>query len=248
MEHIELDAHNRVVVTIINHGPGLLHKVRYNREGERVIRLNVEGDSKKAASVPIADVDPKYTLSIKGTPVSYLTDVLLFQPARVMAVIDADDVVAEPDKRNNKKRESLIPRTSSLPTSEPEKRVKRASEGSSPETLGSTQSGSGNLDLAVTDIFLDNRRRVAVRVENHGGRLSPDLYRADLPGQIHLLINNRSWAYVYPLGPLILRAGSSSLAEASFGPAITSYAKQPRSQLWWTRETSFAKRISLTIL
>lgn len=102
VERIALDADNRVVVTVINHGPGLLHKVRYNRQGERVIRLHVEVDGKKASSMPIADVNPKYALSIKGTPVTYRTDVLLSQPARVIAAIDADDVVAEPDKKTTK--------------------------------------------------------------------------------------------------------------------------------------------------
>jgi hypothetical protein len=114
IERLELDADNHVVITVANYGPGLLHKVRYNRDGERVIRLQVEVDGKKVAAVPIAEVDPKYALASKGSPVTYRTDILLSQPARVTAMIDADDVVAEPDKRNNKKRETLTPRTSLL--------------------------------------------------------------------------------------------------------------------------------------
>jgi len=44
IDRLELDADNHIVITVANHGPGLLHKVRYNRDGERVIRLQVEVD------------------------------------------------------------------------------------------------------------------------------------------------------------------------------------------------------------
>lgn len=201
VQDIALDQDNRLVVTIMNQGPGLLHEVRYNRTGERVIRLEVEVNGKKALSVPLAEVDPKYALKYKGTPVAYRTEIQLSEPARVLAVIDSDDVVAEPDEKNNRKRESLTPRETSAASAEPGKRVKRGSESTTGSGSGSVQADSGMPDLAVADIFLDNRRRVAVRVENRGAGIAPELYRANPPVQIRLFMNGRSWAYV-PLASL----------------------------------------------
>ena len=116
---------NRVVVTIVNNGPGWLDRVRYNNRDERAIRLEVEVDGKKVVSVPIAEVDPKFSLVLRGTQVIYRTGIRLSEPARVVAVIDAGDMVAEPDERNNRKRESLTPKQTTPPTTEPGKRVKR---------------------------------------------------------------------------------------------------------------------------
>ncbi len=203
VEKIELDPDNRVLVTVANRGPGWLHQVRYNREGERVIRLEVEVNGKKEAAVPLAEVDPKYALVSKGAPVTYRTEIRLAEPAHVSAVIDAGDVVSEPDERNNRRRESLTPRAAAAPASgEPGKRVKRDAGGGSAQAQDAVQqSGGGAPDLVAADIFLDNRRRVAVRIENRGAGLPADLYRATPPVQAHLLMNGRSWAYV-PLAGL----------------------------------------------
>lgn len=214
VQDIALDPDNRVVVTLVNHGPGWLHEVRYNRTGERVIRLEVEVNGKRAVSVPLVEADPKYALKHKGNPVAYRTEIRLSEPGRVLAVIDADDVVAEPDEKNNKKRESLTPRETSAASAEPGKRVKRGSEGSAGDGSGTVQAGGGMPDLAVAEIMLDNRRRVAVHVENRGSGISPEIYRANPPVQVHLLINGRSWAYV-PLGMLdptgLLRQAAGSV-------------------------------------
>ncbi len=123
IESITLDDYNRVVVTVANKGPGWLNKVRYRTDAEKVIRLKIFVDGKEALSVPIAEVDPKYDLVFKGKPVKYTTNIQIASPAKVMAIIDVDDVVAETDERNNKKRENLTPRD----ISEQGKRIKRGS-------------------------------------------------------------------------------------------------------------------------
>ncbi len=125
VDKIELDPDNRVVVTIANLGPGWLHKVRYNRKDEGAIRLEIEVDGKKAVSLPISEVDPKFSLVLKGKPVVFRSEIRLTNPARVSAMIDSSDVVAEPDERNNRKRENLTPKQTSSPKTEPGQRVKR---------------------------------------------------------------------------------------------------------------------------
>ncbi len=124
IESITLDDYNRVVVTVANKGPGWLHKVRYRTDVEKVIRLKIFTDGKEALSVPIAEIDPKYELVLKGSPVIYTANIQISSPSKVMALIDADDVVVESDERNNKKRENLTPRD----ISEQGKRYKRSSE------------------------------------------------------------------------------------------------------------------------
>ncbi len=233
VERIELDPDNRVVVTVANHGPGWLHKARYSREGERVIRLEVEVNGKKAVDVPLAEVDPKFALVTKGNPVSYRTEIQLTEPARVTAVIDAGDIVSEPDERNNRRRESLTPRQASTPTAEPGKRVKRGAEGGSSEGGGTVQQAGGGAppDLSVADISLDNRRRVVVRIENRGGGLSPELYRANPQPQIRLLMNGRGWANV-SLG--------------SLDPA--GVLRQPGGSLAWTGEQVPREPVDITVI
>lgn len=215
IKNIDLDVDNHVVVTVENLGPGWLYKVRYNREGERVIRLNVEVNGKKVASLPIADVDPKYALVTKGSPVTYRTDIQIKEPSRVMAFIDADNVVAEPNKGNNQKRVTLTPKVVST---EPGKRVKRSSdrgtEEKSEEKSGSVQSESGMPDLVATDIFLTNRKQIAVKIENKGAGIPAEFYRANPQPHIHLLMNGRSWSYVPlafldPAGALKQSGGSA---------------------------------------
>ncbi|MCX7786896.1 MAG: hypothetical protein N2442_04260 [Spirochaetes bacterium] len=125
IERIELDPDNRVVVTVANYGPGWLDRVRYNPKDEGSIRLEIEVDGKKALSVPIAEVDPKFSLVLRGTPVTYRTDIQLRGPARVSAIIDSGEVVAEPDERNNRKRENLTPKQAPSTTTTPGQRVKR---------------------------------------------------------------------------------------------------------------------------
>ncbi|MEJ5359933.1 MAG: hypothetical protein WHT06_14840 [Desulfobacterales bacterium] len=231
VREIELDQDNRVVVTLVNEGPGWLHEVRYNPAAERVIRLEVEVNGKKAVSVPLAEVDPKRTLKLKGNAVAYRTEIRLSEPARVLAVIDPDDVVAEPDKKNNKKRENLTPRETSTASAEPGKRVKRGSEGSGDNRSGTVQAGGGMPDLAVADIAIDNRRRVVVRIENRGGGLSPELYRANPQPQIRLLMNGRGWANV-PLG--------------SLDPAGA--LRQPGGSLAWTGEQVPREPVEITVI
>lgn len=210
VERISLDPDNRVVVTLANHGPGWLYKVRYNRDGERVIRLDLEVDGRKAASVPLAEVDPTHALSYKGSPVTYRTEIQLSEPARVTAVIDADNVVAEPTEQNNRKRETLTPRTSTIAAGEPGKRAKRSTDAGA----GAAQPAAAEIpDLAVGDLFLDNRRRICLRVENRGGGISSDVYGVNPPVTVHLFLNGRSRAYV-PLAVLdptgALRQGGGS--------------------------------------
>lgn len=231
VQDITLDPDNRVVVTLVNEGPGWLHEVRYNRTGERVIRLEVEVNGKKAVAVPLAEVDPKYALKHKGNPVAYRTEIRLSEPARVLAVIDADDVVAEPDEKNNKKRESLTPREASAASAEPGKRVKRGSDTASKEEPGTVQAGGGMPDLAVADIFLDNRRRVAVRVENRGAGIAPEHYRANPPVQARLLMNGRSWAFV----PLAAIDPSRALA-------------QPGGSALWTNDQALREAAEITVV
>ena len=218
VERIQIDPDNRVLVTVANRGPGKLHPVRYSREGERVIRLEVEVNGKKEASVPLAEVDPKYNLVYKGQPVTYRTEIQLAEPGNVTAVIDAGDVVSEPDEGNNRKRERLTPRPAAPPPAEPGKRAKRGSEGGSTEAGGTVQQGGGMPDLVVSDIFLDNRRRVAVRVENRGAGISPDLYRANPAVQIRLLMNGRGWAYI----PLAFLDPTGALKQAGGSVVWTS--------------------------
>lgn len=72
---------------------------------------------------------------------------------------------------------------------------------------------------------------MAVRVENHEGSISPDLYRANLPVQIHLLMNGLSWAYV-PLG--------------SLGPA--GRLKQPGGTVVWTSDHVLREAVEITVV
>ncbi len=110
VKSIEIDRDNHVVITLANNGPGRLHKARYNKEGDNVIKMNIEINGNRVLTKSLGDIDPKYNLEYKGGSVTYRTDILLSEKARVMVHIDADDVVIEPDERNNIKREVLIPK------------------------------------------------------------------------------------------------------------------------------------------
>jgi len=231
VKEISLDRDNRVLVTLSNEGPGWLHEVRYNRTGERVISLDVEVNGKKTVSVPLADVDPKFSLKHKGNKVTYRTEIQLSEPASVMAVIDAQDVVAEDNERNNKMREKLTPHKTIAPSAEPGKRVKRVSDTTSTEKTDTAQTRDDMPDLVVTDIFLDTRRRVSVRVDNRGAGISPDYYRSSPPVQIRLFMNDRSWAYV----PL-----------ASFD--ATGALRQPGGSTVWTSDQSLRESTDIRVV
>jgi len=93
------------------------------------------------------------------------------------------------------------------------------------------QAGGGMPDLAVADIFLDNRRRVAVRVENRGAGIAPELYRANPPVQVRLLMNGRSWAYV----PLAALDPAGALRQAG-GSAV------------WTNDQALREAAEITVV
>jgi hypothetical protein len=216
IEKIELDPDNRVVVTLSNRGPGWMHAVRYNTDGQPVVRFSLELDGKEVESVPLAQIDPKKTLVSKNTRVDYRTNLLLNAPGWVTALIDADGIVAEPDKGNNKLRVRLTPRTAATPPTEPGKRVKRGSEAESTQGQGSGQVQLGGTpDLAIGEIFLDQRKRIVVKVLNLGAGLDTGLYQADARILMHLSMNGRSWAYVPlaqidPAGALKNAGGSAA--------------------------------------
>lgn len=228
VERLELDADNRVLVTVSNRGPGWLHRVRYSPAAERPIRLSIEVDGREAASVPLATVDKQFALSLSGGSVTYRSDVQLTSAARVSAAIDADEVVAEMDERNNRRRETLTPRSGPAPGAEPGHRVKRGA--------GSGESGTGTgaaglPDLSVTDMFLDERKRVVVRIINNGGGLAPELYQGPNPVRIRLLMNGAGW---------------TSMPLAFFDPR--GVLKQPGGIAVWTMDEPLRGAADITVI
>lgn len=192
VDNIRLDGNNQVVVTLANHGWGL-HKVRWNQQGDRAIYLQLQLDGNKWGGATLAEMDPQKQLSSGKSSITYNTGLVLTQPARVTAVIDSNLVVAEDNDRNNRRTESLELNDG--------RRHKRQPEGQPSSTGGVGQVPAELPDLAVTDIFADTRKRVAIRVANNGGSLPEGAWTGEPNIQLRLLMNGRSWAYV-PLNML----------------------------------------------
>ncbi|HSW64285.1 MAG TPA: CARDB domain-containing protein [Dissulfurispiraceae bacterium] len=205
VDAIRLDGNNRVVVTVANHGWGL-HKVRWNQQEDRAIYLQMQLDGNKWGGATLAEVDPQKQLSSSKSSITYNTGLVLMQPARVTALIDSNKVVAEDNEGNNRRTESLELNDG--------QRHKRQPEGQQSSTGGVGQTPAELPDLTVTDIFTDTRKRVAIRVANHGGRLPEGAWTGEPNVQLRLLMNGRSWAYV-PLNSIdpqrVLRQKGSSV-------------------------------------
>ena len=193
VEQLSLDNQNRVVVTVANNGPGWLHQVRWNQRGAEAIQLTLEVDGKAWGGATLPAIDPQKTLVLGGNRIAYVTALTLSQPARVTAVIDSNQVVAETDERNNRRSEALAP------SSGERQRAKRQPDGQPSPGGGIQPSASEKPDLIVSDVFLDSRKRVAVRVQNIGAGLTAEAWRREPQVHLKLLMNGRSWTTV-PLG------------------------------------------------
>lgn len=188
VENLALDDQNRVVVTVANKGPGWLPQVRWNQKGAEAIQLLLEVDGKSWGGATLAVIDPRKTLVLADTRLAYTTELVLREPARVTAVIDSNQVVAEADERNNRRSETLSPPSGGG------KRVKREPEGALTPSGQSLQPAAA--DLVVSDIFLDSRKRIAVRVSNQGAGLPAEAWQQNPPVQLKLWMNGRGWAVV----------------------------------------------------
>ncbi len=190
VEELSLDHQNRVVVTVANKGPGWLYQVRWNQQGASAIQLTLEVDGKSWGGATLPAIDPQKALVLGDTRVAYTTGLTLSQPARVTAIIDSNEVVAETDERNNRRRETLTPSTGER------QRAKRQSDGQLASAGGIHPASGGPPDLIVSDIFMDSRKRVAVRIQNQGAGLNAEAWQLEPQIQLKLLMNGRSWANV----------------------------------------------------
>lgn len=209
IEKLSLDDQNRVVVTVANNGPGWLYQVRWNQQGTEAIQLTLEVDGRNWGGATLAAIDPQKTLVLGNTRVVYTTGLTLNQSARVTAIIDSNEVVAETNERNNRHRENFTP------SSGGGQRGKRQPEGQLAPVGGSFQTAAVTPDLVVGDIFLDSRKRVAVRITNRGAGLDAEVWQREPQLQLKLLMNGRSWAtvplsFLDPARALQQRGGSAA--------------------------------------
>jgi hypothetical protein len=212
VEKLSLDGQNRVVVIVANNGPGWLYQVRWSQQGAEAIQLALEVDGKTWGGATLAAIDPQKTLVLGGNRIAYATGLTLSQPARVTAVIDSNQVVAETDERNNRHSETLTP------SSGDRQRTKRQPDGQLASAGGTIQSVADLPDLVVSDIFLDSRKRVAVRVQNIGADLNAEAWQREPQVYLKLLMNGRSWTTV----PLRFLDPSRALHQAGGSATYTS--------------------------
>jgi hypothetical protein len=180
VKDLSLNENNQVVVTVANQGPGALHLVKWHDKGPEAVTLIVKAGT-RSYGVTLPGLDPEYKLRSPGGTVSHTFEMItLTKTTRVTATIDKGDKVIETKERNNSITKNLGPASATV----------------KPKPMAVQ---TGQPDLMVSSIGLDNGRRVIIEVKNVGTTgLDPSLWTtgAQNAPQLHLKMNGNGWAMV----------------------------------------------------
>jgi hypothetical protein len=180
VKDLALNENNQLVVTVVNRGPGALHLVKWHDKGREAVSMIVKAGA-RGYGVTLPALDPEYKLRHPNGAVSYTFEkVILKKTTKVDATIDKGNKVIESNEGNNRLIKNLGP----------------SSAGLKPKPM-SVQTGQP--DLMVSSIRLDNRKRVIITVKNIGtAGLDPSLWTAGSQNapQLHLKMNDNGWAMI----------------------------------------------------
>lgn len=182
VKDLSLNESNKVVVTVANQGPGALHLVKWHDKGPEAVNLIAKAGN-RSYGVTLPGLDPEYKLRSSGGTVSYTFEkITLTKATRVTATIDNTNKVIETNEGNNSVTKTLGgPAMATTVKSKP--RSVR----------------TGQPDLMVSSIKLDNARRIIIEVKNVGtAGLDRSLWTTNAQNapRLHLKMNGNGWAMV----------------------------------------------------
>lgn len=180
VEKLSVNTRGQVAVQVANRGTGALRPIKWQLKGPEAVTLTLEAGG-RSYGVTLPALDPKRELRSPGAAVTYLFEnLILTEPARVTAVIDAADKAVEENERNNRLSKELTPGQT---------RYKRDPK---------EEAANGLPDLKVSSVRLDAKRRVIIEVTNQGPA-GLDLALWSAPGkapELELKMEGRGWSRV----------------------------------------------------
>ncbi|MCE5276069.1 MAG: hypothetical protein ABFD70_06020 [Syntrophaceae bacterium] len=180
VEKLSVNTRGQVAVQVANRGKGALRPIKWQLTGPEAVTLTLEAGGRNYG-VTLSALDPKMELRKPGAAVTYLFEnLILKEPTRVTAVIDAADKAVEENERNNRLSRELTPGQA---------RYKREPK---------EEAANGLPDLKVSSVRLDGKRRVIIEVTNQGqAGLDTALWSAGGKGpELELKMEGRGWSRV----------------------------------------------------